>query len=214
MQSPWLKPLEPQISPGYARRAEELRCIIRELMPEVVAIRTCSEYRSDVSGGKFLFSFFSQEIIGEFPALTFKSKSGNQLADFQQLLLLYYFALSDGVALTNKLVSFADLPGGRLYAQAFQGYSGDEIVKTFGINLGAFKKACEDANGQPLLLADAAFVFQVLPMISVAFVYWLGDDDFPSSCKILFDAAVTHFVPIDACAIIGSMLVHKITQNS
>jgi hypothetical protein len=40
--------------------------------------------------------------------------------------------------------------------------------------------------------------------------YWLGDEDFPSSCKILFDASASHYLPIDGSAILGSMLVRKL----
>jgi hypothetical protein len=40
--------------------------------------------------------------------------------------------------------------------------------------------------------------------------YWLGEEEFPSSAKILFDATATHYLPIDVCAILGSMLVSRI----
>jgi hypothetical protein len=40
--------------------------------------------------------------------------------------------------------------------------------------------------------------------------YWLGDEDFPSSCKVLFDESASHYLPIDACAILGGMLTRKI----
>jgi hypothetical protein len=42
--------------------------------------------------------------------------------------------------------------------------------------------------------------------------YWLGDEDFPSSCKILFDSSATHYMPIDGCAIAGSMLAKKLRK--
>ncbi len=112
----------------------------------------------------------------------------------------------------GKYVSFADLPGGRMYAQAFQGYSGDEIVKKFGEKILIFKEACEHQHGLIDNLADAAYTFDVLPRIKIQVIYWLGDEDFPSSCKILFDAGVTHYVPIDACAIIGSNLVRQLIK--
>ncbi|MDL1911699.1 DUF3786 domain-containing protein, partial [Chloroflexi bacterium CFX6] len=52
--------------------------------------------------------------------------------------------------------------------------------------------------------------FQPLPRVPLMTTYWLGDEDFPSSCKILFDESATHYLPIDACAILGSMLTRKI----
>lgn len=203
-----------QSLPGFSGRADELRSELRHIPADLLAARTgCFYIELGTGSGEFHLEFFDTSVTGTYPDLKYYSTLGDELSEFQQMLILYYFATADGTALTGKFVSFADLPGGRIYAQAFQGYSGNEVVKIFGENLDAFKEACLQANGQPVALADAAYVFQVLPQVSAQFVYWLGDEEFPSSCKILFDAAATHNLPIDACAIIGSTLTRRIIKN-
>jgi hypothetical protein len=137
----------------------------------------------------------------------------DQLPNFQQASLLYYLRTADGTPIKNKWVSFADLPDGRMYNAAFQGYSGDEIVKVFGFDLDAFKSACLVAGGKPVDIGSASFTFQALPRVPLMLTYWLGDADFPSSCKILFDESACHYLPIDACAILGSMLVRKLSHS-
>ncbi len=127
-------------------------------------------------------------------------------------MLLYYLLTADGAPLTGKWVSFADLPDGRMYNAAFQGYSGDEIVKQFGLDLEGFKSACSKAGGEPVDVGSASFVFQALPKVPLMLTYWLGDEDFPSSCKVLFDEFVSHYLPIDACAILGSTLTGRVIR--
>jgi hypothetical protein len=208
------KPPEKQSSPAYSHRIGELRSELRLMPADILAGKTGCFYTSLGTGsGEFHLQLFGEAITGAYPDLKFYSALGDELPEFQQLLLLYYFATADGIILTGKYVSFADLPGGRMYAQAFQGYTGDEIVKVFGQNTAALKIACARASGQVVPIGDLAYSFQVLPQISSQLIYWLGDDDFPSSCKILFDAVATHYVPIDACAIIGSNLVHRVIKN-
>ncbi len=203
--------LKPQSAPGFSRRADELRSEMKHFSAEVLAERTGTFY--DSTKGCFIFLFNGQSIRAVFPEMKFFFESGQELAEFQQLELLYYFVAAEGFPHADRYVSFADLPGGRIYDQAFQGYTGNEVVKVFGENIEAFKTACLKASGQPVVFGDAAFVFQVLPKISIQIVYWLGDEDFPSSCKILFDAAITHFYPIEGCAIIGNGLVHRVIKN-
>jgi Domain of unknown function (DUF3786) len=129
------------------------------------------------------------------------------------VLLLYYLTTADGAPQSDKWVSFADLPGGRMYNQAFQGYSGDELSKVFGLDLDDFSNACRSAGGKFVNVGSASCTFQALPRVLLMVTYWLGDEDFPSSCKILFDSSVTHYLPIDVCAILGSNLTQRIVKR-
>jgi hypothetical protein len=108
--------------------------------------------------------------------------------------------------------STADLPDG--YNAAFQGYSGDEVVKRFGLKLDSFGSACLLAGGREVEIGNRSFFFQALPRVPLIVTYWLGDDDFPSSCKILFDEIACHYLPSDACAIVGRMLTRRLLAIS
>jgi hypothetical protein len=210
---------EPQTPPGLVSRAGELRASLEQFSPETLAARTGTSYLEiGPARGEFHFNLFDKAIIGAFPQLTFFDAAGDKLPDFLQALLLYYFATADGAPLTGEWVSFADLPDGRMYNQAFQGYSGNEIVRQFAKlphpdDLNVFKTACLDLGGESLDIGSASFTFSALPRLPLLVTFWLGDDDFPSSCKILFDSSATHYLPIDGCAILGSQLTGKIVKH-
>jgi hypothetical protein len=192
----------------------ELRVALQLIPAEYLATRTGSSFLSLGTGrGEFHFSYFESAILGSYPELRFYSVSEDELPDFQQALFLYYFFTADGAPLTGSWVSFADLPDGRMYNQAFQGYSGNEVVKAFGMDIEAFKRASTAAGGQPVSIGDASFRFQALPCVPLLLTYWLGDEDFPSSCKVLFDSSATHYLPIDGCAMLGSQLVQKVLKK-
>jgi hypothetical protein len=129
---------------------------------------------------------------------------------FHLTLLLYYLSTADGTPLSDTWVSFADLPDGRVYQSAFQGYSGDELVRAFGPDLEAFGRACRSAGGRPSAAGDASFVFAALPRLPLMAVYWRGEEEFPSSCKILFDGSAGHYLPVDGCALLGSGLGRRL----
>ncbi len=201
-------------SSDLANRANELRSSLRLLDPELVAARSGSHFLLLGPGrGELHIPFWGKMVMLTWPNLTGYSNTDDELPPLIGALLLYYLYTSDGSPLTGKWVSFADLPGGRTYNTAFQGYTGNELVKAFGLNLEAFKSACEKAEGQFVDVGDASFVFEALPRIPLLATYWLGDEDFPSSCKILFDSSATHYLPIDGCAILGSILAKKITSS-
>ena len=196
-------------SAKFAERLDELRSALRFLDPGQVAAQSGAAYLT-LGRGQLHIPFWGNVCILTWPELTGFDKRGEPLTDFQLAFLFYYLLTADGTPLSGKWVSFADLPDGRMYSAAFQGYSGDEVVKTFGLNLDSFREACLLADGREANLASASFIFQPLPHVPLMITYWLGDEDFSSSCKILFDASASHYLPIDACAILGSMLVHRL----
>jgi hypothetical protein len=195
-------------------RADELRASLRLLDPELVAAKSgIAHLPIGPARGELHFPLWGKSTLVTWPNLTGYAKPDDELPAFTQTLLMYYLLTADGMPLSGKWVSFADLPGGRMYAQAYQGYSGDEIVKAFDPELDKFKRACLSAGGTQHESGDAAFSFIALPRLPLLVNYWLGDEDFPSSCKILFDSSATHYLPIDGCAIIGSMLTKKLISS-
>ena len=201
--------------PALALRVDELREALRQVPVDRLAERTGAGYQAVGSGrGEFRLALFDVPILVTYPDLIGVDTADEELPLPIQAVLAYYFFTSDGAPLTGQWVSFADLPDGRMYNQAFQGYSGDELVKVFGADVDAFKAACEQGGGVATPLGDAAYIFYALPRLPMLVNYWCGDDDFPSSCKILFDRSASHYLPTDVCAILGSMLTRKLIKNT
>lgn len=195
-------------------RLNQLRETLRDQDPSLVAARSASSWLTlGPDRGELRIPFWDDVCILPFPELTACNSHGGRLSDFQQALVLYYLVTADGAPLTGRWLSFADLPDGRMYNAAFQGYSGDEIAKKFGSGLEAFRSACAKAGGRFVEIGSASFVFQALPRVPLMATYWLGDEDFPSSCRILFDESASHYLPIDACAILGSTLTRRLIRS-
>lgn len=198
-----------------AEKADELRAALRPLDPGLIAARSGAAFVEIGQGrGELRLPFWGAVHVISFPELLVYNPKGEALSAFLQALFFYHLVTADGTPVTETWTSFGDLPGGRTYNQAFQGYTGDEITRIFGLDLDKFKSACEKAGGETLPLGDAAYRFQCLPRMPVSIVYHLGDEDFPSACKILFDASATHYLTIDGCAIIGSMLAQRIIKTT
>ena len=210
----WKPFRSPAATARFSERVEELRSALQRLDPEQLAARSGTSYvRLGPDCGELSVPLWGDVCILAWPRLTGSDHLDKPLNDFQLALLFHYLLTADGTPAFGKWVSFADLPDGRMYNAAFQGYSGDEIVKSFGLDLDAFRYACISAGGIQAELANASFTFQPLPQVPLMVTYWLGDEDFPSACKILFDETATHYLPIDGCAILGSMLARRLTHS-
>jgi hypothetical protein len=63
-------------------------------------------------------------------------------------------------------------------------------------------------------VGELAFAYQVLPHVRLLAACWLGDEEFPPSYRVLFDAAAGHHLTTDAYAILGSMLTRRLLREA
>jgi hypothetical protein len=200
------------------RRIDELRAVVSQLNPNVLTERTASRFdRNGAGGGTFHLDLWERPVAISFPDLIAREAASQQaLSASNQALLIYYFHTADGAPLARRWVSFSELPDGRFYDQAYQGYSGGELRRAFANELEAFQAAAQLQGGEAL--ADSisgiagAFTcrFWALPRVPLLAVAWPGDEDFPSAYQILFDAAAPHYLPTDVCALLGGTLARRL----
>lgn len=202
-------------TPPLARRAEELRSHLRTIEPELLARSTGADYvRLTPAGGEFHFDWWSRPVRLTFPELiAYDRAHGKPLPLLEQTLLLYYFHDSDPTPVAGEWIAFTELPDGSLYTRAFQGYTGQEILRHFGEDFQTLRQAALALGARPVPFADMAFLFSVLPRVALLLACWRGDEDFSPSYRILFDAAVSHHLPTEACAILGSLLTRKLITH-
>lgn len=189
------------------RRVEELRAALRSRQPQSLASLTGSVYEDEV----IRLPLWGRPLHLSWADLrAFDAETGSELPMHSQALLLYYLSTGDGTPLAGRWISFAELPDGRFYDRAFQGYTGRELSRHFADRREAFRAAAEANGGCAWPMGDQAYLFWPLPRLPLLVVHWLGDEDFPPSYKILFDASASHYLPTDACAILGSMLTRRL----
>ena len=138
--------------------------------------------------------------------------TGEDCPEELQILLLDYLRNADGTRPTERWIGFQELQNGSFYRRAFQGYSGDQLVRDLDGDVGAFRRAAEKMGGEPLELGDAAYAFRALPQLPLAVVWWAGDEEFPAEASVLFDETVGHYLPTDGLAILGRMLCRKLAK--
>jgi hypothetical protein len=203
----------PSDSKSILRRMAELRGQLSSKDPETLAAHSGArlEIRANQETS-LIFNLLGEELRLRLPDFEIQRPSSQPLAETHQLLVLYYFSRADGAPLSGRWISFADLPDGRFYHPAFQGYTGAELGRVFGNDLPALDRTAGRLNGVARPLGDRAYAFNVLPRLPLLLVCWSGDEDFPPAYQLLFDASAPHYLPTDGCAITGSLLTRQLLK--
>jgi hypothetical protein len=193
------------------QRLEELRTLLRRTDPNRLAARTGATL---VAGSLRLPVWERPVAIDVCDFVAHDCATAAELDPFSQVLVAYYLYTADGCLPAGSWIAFSELPDGLFYAQAFQGYTGHRLAQVFGDDVDAFGRAALAAGGRAVTFGDRSFAFSVLPYVSLLAVCWLGDEELPTSYRLLFDSNASHHLTTDGCAVLGSALTRRLLNTA
>lgn len=130
----------------------------------------------------------------------------------EKILILHYLVHASDVALANKPISFKELPGGAIYITPFTNRSIRPLLGAFGEDPQALLPIAEKLAGKRANHGDVSVIINVFPRIPVTLILWAGDDEFPASGNILFDASAPGYLPTEDYAVLSGMLALRLRQ--
>ncbi|MBM3788717.1 MAG: DUF3786 domain-containing protein [Acidobacteria bacterium] len=205
-----------RINPTWAasleRQMRETRAALRGRDPAGVAARSGAACETLEGETRLEVHFWGHPYRISWPEVTVSGLEGEPCPLPVETALLQYLHLADGAPLEDAWVSLRNLPHGAFYEQAFQGYSGKPLAKSFDGDLDAFRAAAERIGGEPLEMGNAAYRFWAFPRVPVAVVYWSGGEEFPDDAQVLFDKSAGHYQPVEMLAHIGGTLCGRLVK--
>lgn len=102
-------------------------------------------------------------------------------------IIMQYLVESSGLPPRGRWLSFLELPEGIHHYAPFQTDALFPLAEKYGQSPEQFLKAAAVMKGQQIKMGDAAVIIPALPKIPLAVVLWLGDEEFPAKCNVLFD---------------------------
>jgi len=193
----------------------DLACAsIREMNLEERAKKAGADYQKGEGGEKILIYFFSEPYRIRFPQMEFSSPTKKTISLVTRILLLHYLIRADGSLLTGKWVAYKDIPGGLLYAGVFARRVTEPLQRKFGKSAKWFNEVGIKSGGRPVEVGNASFIFEVFPYVPLQYVLWEGDEEFPPSVQLLFDASVDHYLSLEDIVVLGQITTGRLINRS
>jgi hypothetical protein len=129
-------------------------------------------------------------------------------------LILRYLMNAKGAPHIDKNITYREVPGGNLYYNVFYGRCISRLAGTFGNRLDKFKSVLQKLGAEEVKMGDIAYKFEFVNNVYITFALWGGDEEFPPSAQILFDAYISSYFTVEDMAVIGDISIGKITKLS
>ncbi|HID86268.1 MAG TPA: DUF3786 domain-containing protein [Anaerolineae bacterium] len=189
---------------------------LQKLDPQIVGWCSDARYQDLGEGrGRFELSFLGQRYVIRYPDIAvWEEETGQEPSIAVQILLLHYLIHADGTPPAGEWIAFRQLPGGMGYEAAHKRRATIPLTRAFGEDREAFVQAARALGGESLEFGDASFLFRILPRLWMAVVLHLGDEEFPPSVRVLYDAAADHYLPTEDLAILADLLRNRLIREA
>ena len=199
---------------NYRQAFDRAVATIKGMDPADRAEKAGGRYQKGAEGEKIVIEFFNEPHHVCFPQIEIEAPSKKAVSLVTRTLLLHYLIKADGSPLSGKWVGYKDIPGGLLYAGVFGRRVTEPLVEKFGRSAKLLMDIGAKRGGKPGGVGDASLVFQALPFVSMQYVLWEGDDEFPPSLQLLFDASIDHYLSLEDIVVLGQMATGRLIHSS
>ena len=184
--------------------------------PERIASLSGAVLQRDKEGKSALsLNFLGRNTIISWPELGFSYENAEaDVAIQQQILLLHYLHgawSSNGAAITGEWISFQEVPDGKFYLDAFHRRAKNPMVQSFGHRPELMLKlAIETFGASRSDQGDFSVVVKAFPLVPVALLIWIGDEEFPPEGNILFDRNIVEILSAEDMAWLSGMVIYPL----
>ncbi len=177
--------------------------------PQEVSQKSGSILQTDSEGRESIrLDFLNRECRVGFPGGDVCYGQGKEKVPvWTKILILHYLLTASGAPLSERLITFKEIPSGAFYLPAFERRTKRLLVEAFGAQPERLLESASQFDGKVSDLGDLSVTIFALPRIPITLVLWRGDDEFPPEGNVLFDETIPHYLPTEDIAVLSQMLI-------
>jgi hypothetical protein len=130
-----------------------------------------------------------------------------------KILILHYLSQAKGTPLTNKIISYKELPEGSNYFPTFSKRAIKPILDQFGEEPERLVDVATEFGGYKVDYGDVAVTINAFPQVPITFVLWKGDEDFPPEGNILFDSTIPDYLSIEDINVLCEAIAWRLVKS-
>lgn len=129
-----------------------------------------------------------------------------------KILILHYLIQARGTSLSNKLITFKELPEGSTYFPTFYQRAIRPIVNHFGSEPHRLLNMARLLGGHEADYGDVAVTINAFGRVPITLVLWQGDDEFAPEGNVLFDSTISDYLPTEDITVLCETIVWRLVK--
>ena len=128
-------------------------------------------------------------------------------------MIVHYLSQAKGTPLSNKAISYKELPEGANYFPTFSKRAIKPVVEHFSKEPEGLVDVATKLGGYKANYGDIAVTINAFPRVPITFILWQGDDELPPEGNILFDSNIPDYLPIEDIIVLCEAIAWKLVKS-
>ncbi|MFC1954956.1 DUF3786 domain-containing protein [Chloroflexota bacterium] len=162
---------------------------------------------------KINIKYLNQPYLIALPDIKISFLTGEETVPIRdKILVLHYFTTAKGTPLSNRMITFKELPEGINYLPTFSKRTIKPLVSNFGDEPQRMADIAGTLGGYKADYGDMAVTINAFRRVPITLVLWQGDEEFTSEGNILFDSTIVDYLPTEDIIVLCEVLVWKLIK--
>jgi hypothetical protein len=139
------------------------------------------------------------------------SKEAVPLRD--KILILHYLIQAKGTPLSNKTITYKELPEGLIYFPTFVKRAIKPLTDHFGKEPHRLINVAKILGGRKAEYGDAAVTINAFHRVPITLVLWQGDEEFRPEASILFDSTIADYLTTEDIHVLCETIAWRLVKS-
>ena len=158
-------------------------------------------FTATLLGKEYTLSYPDYTVVGPAP-----------LTNAERILLLRYLLEGHHVQPGGEYLTYRDFPWGDVYLQQFTGRCIKRFAFSYGFKPELLNRIMEQMPAKRLSRSDCGWEVELMPGLTIQFLLWVGDDEFPPNAQILFSDNFRYAFTAEDLANIGDIILDRMKR--
>ena len=129
-----------------------------------------------------------------------------------RILILHYLTLAKGTPLSNKAITYKELPEGVNYFPTFYKRAIKPLVNHFGNEPHRLLDVARILGGHEADYGDAAVTINAFSRVPITLVLWKGDNELTPEGNIMFDSTISDYLSTEDINVLCETIAWKLVK--
>ena len=177
-------------------------------------LKSDAQYQTIDSKRVITTVYLNQSYLISFPDIEISLTDSEEAIPLRdKILILHYLSQAKGTPLTNKIISYKELPEGTNYFPTFSKRAIKPILDHFGKEPERLVDVAAKFGGYKVDYGDVAVTINAFPRVPITFVLWKGDEEFPPEGNILFDSTIPDYLSTEDINVLCEAIAWRLVKS-